>query len=62
MSHPHMTIKDAFENQNKALICENPEECEHEYHEHIEHEDIGETHLYGCECGDCMYFYWSMKN
>ena len=35
------------------LVCENPETCE------IEHNEVdGLEHHYGCECTDCMLYYY----
>ena len=41
-------------------ICHDPENCTKDHNP--EDPDTGEYHHYGCECGNCMYFYWQLKH
>lgn len=42
----------------KIIECPDPENCEELHNEGPE----AEHHHYGCECNDCMRYYWSLKN
>ena len=61
MSHPYGHIKDAFENDKKPMVWNGDpdEDAPDDYHEV---ESLGEWHHDDCECGDCMYIAWCMKN
>ena len=44
----------------EADVCHNPKTCT-KHHNRADPE-TNEVHHYGCECGWCVYVYWSMKN
>lgn len=59
-----------FDSLSKPLICDgtsrclsNPLGCDWEDCPEL-HNDLpsGELHHYGCECSDCLLFYWKLKN
>lgn len=60
MSGPYH-VRDLFETPEgyEPLVCEDPEHCTKAHNE--DDPATGEQHHYGCECGWCMYTYWSLK-
>lgn len=45
------------------LKCPDPENCEELHNElPLWMEQEGIAHHYGCECNECMRFYWYLKH
>ena len=64
MGEPYsISIREMFDTPDgySPLICPDPENC---MEMHNEEEPGGEdgAHHYGCECGWCMYIYWTLKH
>lgn len=61
MSGPYGSVADRFRDiyRGKPLVCPDPKNCT-EIHNDAD-PNTGEEHHYGCECGWCMYIYWSLK-
>lgn len=48
-----------FEATGPTVLCPDLEQCDDL---HTDTETDGTPHHYGCECGDCIYYYWRLKS